>query len=70
MTVDDDRGYFIEGWLCQDGAYIWWTWAAPDQYTTSHIVQDDMSGCNGPSGGKLYAVEKHGYTTPVEIPWP
>jgi hypothetical protein len=70
MTVDDDNGYFIEGWLCQGGAYYWWTWSAPDQYTTSHTVQDDRTGCSGPSGGKLYAVEKHGYTTPVEIPWP
>ena len=69
MTVDDDRGYFIEGWLCQGGAYYWWTVSFPDQYTTSHTVTDEK-GCNGPSGGKLYAVEKHGYTTPVEIPWP
>ena len=70
MTVDDDNGYFIEGWLCQSGAYFWWTQSFPDQYTTDVTVRDDRSGCNGPSGGKLYAVEKHGYTTPVEIPWP
>jgi hypothetical protein len=69
MTVDDDRGYFIEGWLCQGGAYFWWTVSFPDQYTHTHTVTDER-GCNGPSGGKLYAVEKHGYTTPVNIPWP
>ena len=69
MTQDDDRGYFIEGWVCQDGAYFWWTVSIPDQYTTTYTIKD-QKGCSGPSSGKLYAVEKHGYITPVDIPWP
>ena len=69
MTEDDDRGYLIEAWVCQDGAYIWWTVSFPDQYTTSYTVRDE-SGCHSPSSGKIYTVEKHGYTAPTTIPWP
>jgi hypothetical protein len=69
MTLDDDRGYFIEAWVCQNGGYIWWTVSFPDQHTTSYTVTD-QKGCPSASKGKLYAVEKHGYITPVEIPWP
>jgi hypothetical protein len=69
MTEDDDRGYFIEAWVCQDGGYFWWTVSFPDQYTTTYTVTD-QKGCPAASKGKLYAVEKHGYITPVEIPWP
>jgi hypothetical protein len=69
MTLDDDRGYFIEGWICQDGAYFWWTVSLPDDNSTTYTVKD-MKGCAGKSGGQLYAVEKLGYITPLEIPWP
>jgi hypothetical protein len=69
MTLDDDRGYFIEAWVCQNGGYIWWTVSYPDQYTTSYTVTDEK-GCPAASKGKLYAVEKHGYIEPVTIPWP
>jgi hypothetical protein len=41
----------------------------PDQYHTSYTFTDGP-GCSQPSGGKLYTVEKHGYTSPVDIPWP
>lgn len=69
MTKDKDRGYFIEAFVCQDGAYIWWTFSYPDQYSTSVTVKDE-AGCHAPSYGKLYTVEKHGYSKPVDIPWP
>lgn len=36
MTADDDRGYLIEAFVCQDGAYLWWTNSYPDQYETSY----------------------------------
>ena len=36
---------------------------------TSATITDEP-GCSGPSEGKLYTVEKHGYTEPVDIPWP
>ncbi len=69
MTSDDDRGYFLELFVCQDGNYIWWTFSYPDQFTTSYTVKDEK-GCPAFSGGQLYAVEKHGYTSPVTIAWP
>ena len=69
MTEDDDRGYFIQAWVCQNGAYLWWTVSFPDQYKTSYTVLD-QKGCNGPSSGVIYTVEKHGYSLPVTIPWP
>lgn len=69
MTEDDDRGYFIEAWVCQNNAYLWWTESFPDQYTTSYSVLD-QAGCNYPSSGKIYTVEKHGYSQPVIISWP
>ncbi len=69
MTKDDDRGYFIEAFVCQGNAYLWWTFSYPDQYSTSLIVKDE-AGCHSPSYGKLYTVEKHGYSQPVDIPWP
>lgn len=69
MTDDKDRGYFIEAFVCQDGNYLWWTFSYPDQFTTSYTVKDE-AGCPGPSYGQLYTVEKHGYSQPVDIPWP
>ena len=30
----------------------------------------DELGCDEPSYGQVLAAEKHGYTRPVEIPWP
>lgn len=69
MTEDDDRGYLIEAWVCQDGAYLWWTVSFESQYTTSYSVQDDP-GCHAESSGVIYTVEKHGFSEPAVIPWP
>lgn len=69
MTKDKDRGYLIEAFVCQGGAYLWWTFSYPDQYSTSYTVTDE-AGCPVPSEGLLYTVEKHGFSKPVEIPWP
>lgn len=69
MTTDDDRGYLLELFVCQNGAYIWWTDSYPDQFTTSYTVQDE-AGCNLPSSGKLYTVEKHGFSEAAIITWP
>ncbi len=69
MTRDDDRGYLLELFVCQDTFYTWWTDSHPDQYSTSYEVRDEP-GCSQPSSGKLYTVEKHGFSDPVEIPWP
>ena len=69
MTEDDDRGYLLELFVCQKGAYLWWTDSYSDQFSTSYEVRDE-AGCNLPSSGKLYTVEKHGFSQPAIIPWP
>jgi hypothetical protein len=69
MTKDKDRGYLWELFICQNGNYIWWTDSYPDQFTTSFTVRDE-AGCSLPSSGKLYTVEKHGFSEPAIIPWP
>lgn len=69
MTKDKDRGYLLELFVCQNGAYLWWTDSYPDQYTTSYEVKDE-AGCSAPSSGRLYTVEKHGFSEPLNIPWP
>lgn len=69
MTEDKDRGYFIDMFVCQNGAYLWWPVSFANQYTTSYTVTDEP-GCPSPSGGVIYTVEKHGYSQPLTIPWP
>ncbi|MCS7009742.1 MAG: hypothetical protein N2049_11680 [Anaerolineales bacterium] len=69
MTEDDDRGYFLDVWVCQGGKLVWTPVALPNQYTNEYTFTDEP-GCAQPSGGKLYLVEKHGYSLPVDIPWP
>ena len=69
MTKDKDRGYFLELFVCQNGAYLWFTAAIADQYTTSYEVEDGP-GCAAASRGVIYTVEKYGYTAPVQINWP
>ncbi len=66
MTQDDDRGYLIEATVCQNGSLVWISAHTDDN---SYTLTDER-GCSGNSGGKLYTVEKHGYTDPVTIPWP
>jgi hypothetical protein len=69
MTKDKDRGYLLELFVCQDTIFKWWTDSYPDQYTTTYTVKDE-AGCAQPSSGKLYTVEKHGFSEPAIIPWP
>jgi len=69
MTLDDDRGYLLELFVCQDTIYKWWTDSYPDQDSTTYTVRDE-AGCAQPSSGKLYTVEKHGFSEPAIIPWP
>ena len=69
MTKDKDRGYLLELFVCQKTILLWWTDSYPDQYTTSYTVKDE-AGCAQPSSGKLYTVEKHGFSEPAMIPWP
>lgn len=66
MTEDDFRGYLIQATICRNGNLF------PVAVHTEGNRYEflDEGNCQGTSGGKLYAVEKHGYTNPVEIPWP
>lgn len=69
MSKDKDRGYLLELFVCQDTYLLWWTDSYPDQSSTSYTVRDE-EGCAQPSSGKLYTVEKHGFSEPAIIPWP
>ena len=66
IPKEDRRGYLLEFWLCENGAYFW---------TAYHTEKNDLTvidqaGCLGPSSGLIYIAEKHGYSDPVAIPWP
>jgi len=63
MSLDDNRGYLIEAWLCQDGqlrfqALHFWQ---PPAFLT------DEAGCMEPSSARIYTAEKHGYTEWIAI---
>lgn len=66
MTLDDDRGYLLETWVCRDGQLIF----TPVHVNYPPAVIEDQPGCQQPSSGRLYTAEKHGYTQWVRIPWP
>jgi hypothetical protein len=66
MTTDDDRGYMIEARVCLEAGLVDLV-VATDR--TKHTFTD-LESCEGESFGRLYAVEKHGYTDPIEIDWP
>lgn len=66
MTEDDFRGYLIEARVCQNGHLLD---LAFHTNGTSYTLEEETS-CSGESYGKVYAVEKHGYTDSVPIPWP
>ena len=66
MTEDDNRGYMIEAYVCQNGNLIWMAVAT---YNTTFTFTDDTN-CKDKSSGWLYTVEKHGYTDPIKIVWP
>jgi hypothetical protein len=71
MTEDDYRGYLVEAWVCHGGQQ----YLAPVGYTGVNIanpavVIPDEPGCSEPSNGRLYTVEKHGYTQWIRVPWP
>ena len=66
FTEDDFRGYMLELTTCQGGALA----SQAIQTNETSITVVDETDCNGDSGGRLWGVEKHGYTQSVEIPWP
>lgn len=70
MTEDDDRGYLIESWVCQNGSYVFLP-VGVFPYTKTSVTILDEPGCQFESQAKIYTVEKHGYIMPpVAINWP
>lgn len=66
MTEDDDRGYLLEAFVCQDGNQIF---MAVNPMKPRYVFIDDQS-CPERSSALLYTVDKHGYSNPVKVPWP
>ncbi|GAP07134.1 hypothetical protein ATHL_02002 [Anaerolinea thermolimosa] len=58
--------YIVEAWVCQQGKYIF----LPAGTARNAVDIIDEPGCTQPSRARLTAVEKHGYTAFVEVPWP
>jgi len=58
--------YLVEAWICTGGELVF---TPLGSYATALKVQDE-AGCAEPSHGRVFGVEKHGYTRWVEIPWP
>jgi len=58
--------YVVEAWVCQSGEIVFTPVGA---YQAAVEITDEL-GCEEPSYGQVLAAEKHGYTRPVEIPWP
>ena len=68
MTEDDDRGYLIEAWLCQDGQTVFTPIGVKSNVLSIKVT--DEPGCFEPSGARVYTAEKHGYTQWRLVPWP
>lgn len=58
--------YVVEAWVCQAGEYIF----IPLGAYSPTLTLTDQPGCDQPSRARALAAEKHGYTPPVEVPWP
>jgi len=58
--------YLLEAWVCQQGQIVF---TPLGTYETAVQVNDEP-GCAEPSHGRVYGVEKHGYTRWVAVAWP
>ena len=58
--------YIIEVWRCESGQLIFDPLAS-NRETVSFM---DEPGCAQSSHGRVFVQDKHGYTSPAEIPWP
>lgn len=67
MSPGDDseqEPYLVEVWVCRNERL---TFIPTGVYYTKVVVMDEP-GCNEQSFGRVYGVEKYGYTKPREIP--
>jgi len=58
--------YLVEAWVCNAGQLVF----TPTGTYALQVSLTDEAGCAAPSHGRVYAVEKHGYTNWVKISWP
>jgi hypothetical protein len=58
--------YIIEAMVCRQGQLVFMPTGA---FKTSVTIKDEP-GCPEPSHARFIAAEKHGYTRPVDVPWP
>jgi hypothetical protein len=61
-----DLHYLIRAKVCSGGNIIEWQ---DTTLSTSYTLQD-QDNCSGDSSAKVYMVNRLGYSTPVEVPWP
>ena len=69
LRAGDDPGqelYLAETWVCRAGKL---TFVPIGAYQPMVTVVDEP-GCSQPSFGRVYNVEKHGYTKYLAVPWP
>ena len=66
ITPDDRRGYLLEVYVCQNQIFQW----QAIQTNNNSIMIPDGQDCGQASNGQVRIAEKHGYTQPVQIPWP
>ncbi len=62
----EQEPYLLEAWVCQQGKTVF----IPLGIYQNFVQLEDEAGCDQPSHARVYGVEKHGYTLPVEILWP
>lgn len=66
LSEDKFRGYLLEVTSCENTSLIW----QAVQTNNNSYTFIDTQDCVSPAGGVVIVAEKHGYTDPVEIPWP
>lgn len=62
----EQEPYLLEAWVCRNGRI---TFVPVGAYELTATVVDEP-GCNEESWGRIYAVEKHGYTNYLKFDWP
>jgi hypothetical protein len=58
--------YLVEAWLCTGGDLVF----TPVGTYLPYVTLIDEPGCREASHGRVYLVEKHGYSNYIEVPWP
>ena len=59
--------YLVEAWLCKGGVVTFTP--LPVYPYRGYIQLHDETGCTEPSRARVLFAEKHGYATPVDVPW-